>query len=391
MRAQELLVRDVCVDTTVRSHAGCNSRDLLGHTLRALDALAPSQTPLPHVDHELGISSRSAAPAADSSTCVEAPFAAMEGNERPLASPASLQSDRVTITQLVAPSALHPGAGSFVVDGAFDDAFLERLDAVWEDIPAPIVGDADSGVNAYTEEDQEIPTVGRGSSSSKSAAFNANNTSRMSKDSARTFSKTCAMRKFFRDREGWVVNTIEAVLEHVLRRANVENAGVPASVFPRMRYLHYGTVGGQMMPHVDLSKSDAVGEWGATVRSTHTFLLHLRDCTAGGETVLLDSLSEATKRAVANELALAAKNATGEDDAGTDEHRPLSSDESAPAKVTSSTNNGELYTTASAGEDGVLASVPPRRGRLLVFPHVCPHAGLRVGVVPKMFLRGEML
>ena len=31
------------------------------------------------------------------------------------------------------------------------------------------------------------------------------------------------------------------------------------------------------------------------------------------------------------------------------------------------------------------------RGRLLVFPHVCPHAGSAVGSVPKLFLRGELL
>ena len=40
-------------------------------------------------------------------------------------------------------------------------------------------------------------------------------------------------------------------------------------------------------------------------------------------------------------------------------------------------------------DDEVLASVSPRRGRLLVFPHVCPHEGRPVTDVPKVFLRGE--
>jgi hypothetical protein len=37
-----------------------------------------------------------------------------------------------------------------------------------------------------------------------------------------------------------------------------------------------------------------------------------------------------------------------------------------------------------------LASVQPRRGRLLVFPHACPHAGLAVQAAPKLLLRGEL-
>ena len=37
----------------------------------------------------------------------------------------------------------------------------------------------------------------------------------------------------------------------------------------------------------------------------------------------------------------------------------------------------------------VLARVEPRRGRLLVFPHACPHAGLAVIDAPKLLLRGE--
>ena len=38
------------------------------------------------------------------------------------------------------------------------------------------------------------------------------------------------------------------------------------------------------------------------------------------------------------------------------------------------------------GGKGVCA---PRRGRVLVFPHDCPHAGRPVVDVPKLLLRGE--
>ena len=32
----------------------------------------------------------------------------------------------------------------------------------------------------------------------------------------------------------------------------------------------------------------------------------------------------------------------------------------------------------------------PKRGRLLIFPHACPHAGLAVVDVPKIVVRGEL-
>ena len=41
--------------------------------------------------------------------------------------------------------------------------------------------------------------------------------------------------------------------------------------------------------------------------------------------------------------------------------------------------------------EGVLGAALPQRGRLVVFPHMCPHAGLPVVDVPKKFLRGELL
>ena len=94
-----------------------------------------------------------------------------------------------------------------------------------------------------------------------------------------------------------------------------------------------------MRPHVDLSKT-YVDVNKKVHCSTFTFLLHLRNSGVldGGETVLLEKLS---------------------------------------------------------GSDGknnnVLASIKPKRGRLLIFPHICPHAGLVVNTPgTKIFLRGEL-
>lgn len=100
---------------------------------------------------------------------------------------------------------------------------------------------------------------------------------------------------------------------------------------PQVRFLRYATPGGQLAPHVDLAKKDAAGRM-----STHSFLLYLTGCPDGGETVLLDRVTRPTDP-----------------------------------------------------EAEVLATVQPTRGRLLLFPHVCPHAGRPVLSVPKLLVRGE--
>lgn len=100
---------------------------------------------------------------------------------------------------------------------------------------------------------------------------------------------------------------------------------------PFMRFLLYAEAGGGLPPHMDLSRTDVRGR-----HSRCTFILYLTDCASGGETVLLERLVQPS---------------------------------------------------------AVLASVTPRRGRLLVFPHACPHMAAEVVAhgLPKILLRGEMI
>ena len=113
-----------------------------------------------------------------------------------------------------------------------------------------------------------------------------------------------------------------------------------------------------MQPHVDLAKTDPGGGTSLVtsssekISSSHTFMLHLRDCANGGETALLKQL-EKEKASPSAEV-----------DGSSKEHDAILP---------------------------VLAAVAPRRGRLLLFPHACPHAGLPVDAVPKLFLRGELI
>ena len=108
-----------------------------------------------------------------------------------------------------------------------------------------------------------------------------------------------------------------------------------------MRMLSYETAGGQLPPHVDLIRRTPAGE-----KTTHSFLLYLTDCDAGGETLLLEAKRGDARLATAGGVV--------------------------------------------AGERATLARAQPRRGRLLLMPHACPHAAAPVEDVPKRLVRGEV-
>jgi hypothetical protein len=154
---------------------------------------------------------------------------------------------------------------------------------------------------------------------------------------------SCSNRRYFCDAAGKrgcyfsVRSAFARTLSRFSQPASCEGAHVVVrKALPHMRFLHYDYEGGSLPPHVDLSRTDADGR-----TSTHTFILYLRSCQSGGETALLECLPGA-----------------------------------------------EL--NASEAFDITLANVQPKRGRLLIFPHRCPHAGLAVKSIPKILLRGEM-
>jgi hypothetical protein len=113
------------------------------------------------------------------------------------------------------------------------------------------------------------------------------------------------------------------------------------TVAPLVRFLHYTSAGGSLPAHVDLCR---VLDGGA--RTSHTFLLYLNDCERGGETLLLGAREGDEALAPAGGVA--------------------------------------------PGERAVVASVRPKRGRLLVTPHACPHMAAAT-TSQKLVLRGELL
>jgi 2OG-Fe(II) oxygenase superfamily/Ankyrin repeats (many copies) len=148
-------------------------------------------------------------------------------------------------------------------------------------------------------------------------------------------SSLCSQRRYYCDVLGIISRYLQSIILEAFENGERDGAeqDQDRSVFvhPHMRYLCYLNSGSVLAPHQDLSRIDVA----SGRRSTHSFLLYLTDCMHGGETALLVDLS------------------------------------------------GE-------GRNQIHSCVKPRRGRLLLFPHRCPHEGLCVDDVPKLLIRGEV-
>lgn len=150
--------------------------------------------------------------------------------------------------------------------------------------------------------------------------------------SAKTLKKQgmCADRSYFCDAEGWLRALLAKCILQAFQQCEHDfmNGSTP-TVLPHMRFLHYSYPGSVLAPHIDLCRVDPF----SGLRSSHSFLLYLTDCDEGGETVLLEDVKESIH----------------------------------------------------------LAKVKPKTGRLLLFPHDCPHEGAIIEDVPKLLIRGEVV
>jgi hypothetical protein len=259
------------------------------------------------------------------------------------------------VTVLVPPARSHPGAGSYVVDGAFDEAFLRRLEATWRCLPSAPPEKASCSERAYFYDAEgwvrrafARALAGVGSSTSDDDEGDdhqggGDGGDDGDDDSGDSGSRTSS-RRSGRGSDG----AGNAVCSHA-EKGRRWPLGVRAAMAP-LRFLHYPHAGGALPPHIDLARAHPTAPG---LRSTHTFLLYLSDCKTGGETALLDHLPAPTSSYEGAAAALAAR-PQGDDPANT------------------------------------LAAVAPKRGRLLFFPHSCPHEGRAVVAAPKVFLRGEL-
>jgi hypothetical protein len=140
----------------------------------------------------------------------------------------------------------------------------------------------------------------------------------------------CSVRTYYCDAEGYICELLSSAIERTNLASCTTNPATDI-VFSHMRFLDYDA-GIVLAPHVDLHRVEPF----TGNRSTHSFLLYLSDCNMGGETALLGDLS-------------------------------------------------------GDGRNQVLANISPKRGRLLLFPHACPHEGKLTVDAPKILLRGEVM
>ena len=236
------------------------------------------------------------------------------------------------VSILIDPLVDHPGAGACIVDNAISDSQLEHLISLWQTLP-------------ISECNEEATTI--------ICEKNCSNIQNNGINCDTNKSAYRPTRYYFCDAEGMVQTMLSKCIKaarSALERSSSSSSssssqnnsindetllsstsynGKPLSIFEHIRFLNYEQAGGVLPPHVDLCRIDEK----SGLRSTHTFILYLTDCEYGGETALLQELRNPK----------------------------------------------------------VLLVTRPKRGRALIFPHFCPHAGLEVVTAPKLLLRGEVI
>ena len=228
-----------------------------------------------------------------------APLPALCGEERLRCDGGVEDAGSAAVTVLIDASADHPGAGSFLIDGALTPSELARLRALYTTLEGEaeaveqlrvsrsLGGEAEEaaqrrsqatgeGLQQEAEGTGEISAMGsetRAAPASTTQQRNPRSDAEAAGESARYGG---VERRYFCDAEGWV----RAILTRALERAGPllaeshpaaegPSAAVPSTgaassgALPFMRFLHYRDEGASMAPHVDLSKK-APGDqvWG---------------------------------------------------------------------------------------------------------------------------------
>mmetsp|Transcript_23657 Transcript_23657/g.51715 ORF Transcript_23657/g.51715 Transcript_23657/m.51715 type:complete len:634 (-) Transcript_23657:164-2065(-) len=249
-----------------------------------------------------------------------------------------LQNDPRLLNTLIPASSDHPGAGSCFIDEAISSDAVNALLELFRSLPV----DRDqkqkknsapcSDRSYYCDAEGSLRRylgnviVGAGVASAAASVESGTNGDGDGDDNGN-------------DDMAVVGNNHPSSATVIADRSESSSSSSVVRVFPHMRFLNYSIPGAVLPPHIDLRHVNPFCRpsdmQNPKHKSTHTFILYLTDCHSGGETRLLQEVTP---------------------------------DGSSPS----------------------LATVSPRRGRLLLFPHPTPHEGMEVMDVPKILLRGEL-
>lgn len=174
--------------------------------------------------------------------------------------PTSL-STPVTTTSVIPINSHHLGAGSFYIDNAFCDEFIDKL------------------VNLHNLLRK----------ASRQQRYQSKN---VPLSSTKTMQSTnSARRSHYCDTEGWLYQALSRALQNSLQQSSISPL---YHVFPHVRFISYlgeNATTSLLAPHIDHPVLDRSSDR----ISTHTFILYLTDVSKGGETVLMDHLPSNNK------------------------------------------------------------------------------------------------
>ena len=312
------------------------------------------------------------------------------------------ENESVSITRLIPANSPHSGASAFYLDGAFSSAFLLRLDELYSVLPVAAAerGAGECASRAYFCDAMGWVTDGLAealkhlTSAASNKCSEIENWKRKSGHDYGDGDDDSGISGNNNDFDIFYPATATATAadaehsEHTDNRHTLHTPHTPVTrALAHMRFLRYSTVGASSPPHIDLSRR-VNGQ-----NSTHTFLLYLTDCEAGGETRLLRAVNP---KCIKGPPKAPPKDPLNDplDDPLSD---PLNDPLQGPLKCSKAKNKHKLVDVDSFANihddlrSNVLATISPRRGRLLVFPHSCPHEGASAVSLPKILLRGEMM
>ncbi len=239
-------------------------------------------------------------------------------------------------------------------------------------------------------------------------------------------------RRFYCDNTREVIcGPIEKIVRHALELTGCltgdDDENPPFVVYCNkyLRFLEYKTVGGELLPHRDGTKTcEDTG-----IKSTHTLLLFLSDCQVGGETLIMDDSGEKGNSNWSKEknLVLDVYETSDETIDSSNDDRDLNAKKifnkrrirytiddnkedigesatrgsktkafrllDASIRSTSSIGDGEEENDKEGKQPPprhVSVGIQPSEGRMLIFPHHWPHAGAMCKSVPKIALRAEV-
>jgi hypothetical protein len=310
-------------------------------------------------------------------------------------------SATISVTELISRRAKHPGAGSCYIDGCFSEHFLQQLERMWQELPVADPTKASCSERRYFCDAQgwvregiakalaaaaEVQRVQRAREGDETHTEKQQDEQFDGKQDGQQDGQQDEEEQFDGQQDGQQEREPAKSGLAKWGRVKAPRKGTCTEAFAHMRILGYNDVGGDLPPHTDLSRTDTQGR-----KSTHTFLLYLADCEYGGQTVLLKSVRAGCGGGSTYEAEEAVDAGQMDTETGDDKPAAAAASEtngavSLPAAAPNQSDGGDLSTS-----DQVLAAVAPVRGRLFIFPHICPHAGLPVQSLPKVLVRGELI